>query len=335
MMESLAVKYRPTKFVDVVGQSDIVKILKNQIDTGEVGHAYLFAGVAGTGKTTCARIFANEIAGANVAVELDAASHNGVDDVRSIIQESKLMPLNSKHKIYIIDECHALSNSAWQALLKIIEEPPTYLIFIFCTTDPQKIPHTILSRVQRFDFRRIPASVIVHRLSDVVESEKRKVKPDALDYIALMSNGCMRDALTTLEQCLALKDEISVDDVVAVLGMFPFEAITDLLCAILERNEALTMELLGGLYEAQNDASGVLTQCVDTVLSALKVYYGVPAERQIVPEVYLHKLLKYSQEDLVALMELCMKLKAKIKWSTRPMQEVEAEVILFEVKNGN
>ena len=174
-MKTLAVKYRPQVWEDVTEQSSTKIILQQQLQSGEVKNAYLFCGPAGCGKTTCARIFANEInKGEGNPIELDAASNNGVDDVRNIIQQAKTKSINSEYKIFIIDECHALSNSAWQAMLKIIEEPPAKSISLFCTTDPQKIPKTILSRVQRYDFQRISQEGIVERLERILELENNE-----------------------------------------------------------------------------------------------------------------------------------------------------------------
>ena len=170
--EALATKYRPKVFDDVVGQDSIKIILQQQLESGEFKHAYLFVGGAGTGKTTCARIFANEInEHKGSPIELDAASNSGVDDVRNIIQQAKTKALDSEYKIFIIDECHSLSNTAWQAFLKLIEEPPAKSIFIFATTNPEKIPKTILSRVQRYTFNRISQSGIVARLISILENE--------------------------------------------------------------------------------------------------------------------------------------------------------------------
>ena len=172
MAEALATKYRPKTFDDVTEQGAVKIILQQQIESGEVQHAYLFTGGAGTGKTTIARIFANEInKGQGNPMELDAASNNSVDDIRNIIQQAKVQSMDSEYRTFILDEVHALSNNAWQALLKILEEPPKKAIFIMCTTDPQRIPKTILSRVQRFDFKRISQKGIVDRLKYILEQE--------------------------------------------------------------------------------------------------------------------------------------------------------------------
>ena len=176
-IKSLAVKYRPTTFDDVTEQGSVKIILQEQIDTGTIKNGYLFCGSAGTGKTTCARIFANEINNSRGnPIEMDAASNNSVEDIRNVIAQAQTKSLDSEYKIFIIDEAHALSNSAWQAMLKTLEEPPLKSIFIFCTTDPQKIPKTILSRVQRYDFQRISDEGIVNRLKTILEYENNEYK---------------------------------------------------------------------------------------------------------------------------------------------------------------
>ena len=170
--KALAVKYRPQTFADVTEQDSVKIILQQQLESGEIKNAYLFTGGAGTGKTTCARIFANEInKGEGNPIEMDAASNSGVDDVRNIIQQAKTKSLDSEYKVFIIDECHSISNTGWQAFLKLIEEPPAKSIFIFCTTNPERIPKTILSRVQRFDFHRISQAGIVDRLEYILKEE--------------------------------------------------------------------------------------------------------------------------------------------------------------------
>lgn len=174
-MQTLAVKYRPKDWDDVVEQDEIKMILQQQLKTNTVKNAYLFCGGAGTGKTTCARIFANAInKGHGNPIEMDAASNSGVEDVRNISQQARARSIDSEYKIFIIDECHAISNTGWQAFLKLIEEPPAKSIFIFCTTDPQKIPKTILSRVQRYDFRRISQAGIVERLKYILDEENKE-----------------------------------------------------------------------------------------------------------------------------------------------------------------
>lgn len=173
--QSLAIKYRPKTWNDVTEQSAIKTILEQQLQSNTVKNAYLFCGGAGTGKTTCARIFANEInKGQGNPIEMDAASNNSVDDVRAIIQQAKTKSLDSEYKVFIIDECHSLSNTAWQAMLKLIEEPPAKSIFIFATTDPQKIPKTILSRVQRYDFQRLTMKGICDRLIHIIDKENEE-----------------------------------------------------------------------------------------------------------------------------------------------------------------
>lgn len=172
MAQTLAVKYRPKTFDDVTEQESVKIILQQQLESGEIKNAYLFCGGAGTGKTTCARIFANDInGGEGNPIELDAASNSSVDDVRNIIQQAKTKSLDSEYKVFLIDECHAISNTGWQAFLKLIEEPPAKSIFIFCTTNPERIPRTILSRVQRYDFKKISQSGIVNRLMYILDNE--------------------------------------------------------------------------------------------------------------------------------------------------------------------
>lgn len=177
MSVSLAVKYRPKIWSDVCEQNATLAILQQQLIANDIKNSYLFCGPAGCGKTTCARIFANEINKGNGApIELDAASNNSVDDVREIIQQAKTTSLDSEYKVFIMDEVHALSNQAWQAMLKVLEEPPAKSIFIMCTTDPQKIPKTILSRVQRYDFQRISTNAILDRLKKIIDFENEELK---------------------------------------------------------------------------------------------------------------------------------------------------------------
>ena len=231
MGKPLANKYRPKTFDDVSEQGAIKTIIENQIKNNDLRNAYLFCGGAGTGKTTCARIIASMInEGKGNPIELDAASNNSVEDVRRIIADSKFKSMDSKYKIYIIDECHSLSNAAWQAFLKLLEEPPKFTVFMFCTTDPQKIPGTILSRVQRYNFQRISREGIIKRLEYIIECENKEgnfitYENEALDYIAKQAQGGMRDAITTMDKCLAYSKMLSLKNVVEVLsaGVTPYD----------------------------------------------------------------------------------------------------------------
>lgn len=171
-MQTLAVKYRPITFDDVTEQNNIKAIIKNQLDTNTIKNAYLFVGGAGTGKTTCARIFANEInKGQGNPIELDAASNNSVDDMRELISQAQTKSVDSEYKVFIVDECHMITTAGWNAILKLLEEPPAKSIFIFCTTDGSRIPLTILSRVQRYDFKLLSTKGIVERLKCVLDCE--------------------------------------------------------------------------------------------------------------------------------------------------------------------
>lgn len=235
-------KFRPAEFGDVKGQDHIVTTLKNQIRAERIGHAYLFCGTRGTGKTTVAKIFAKAVncenpvdgnpcgnceacrsiaAGNSInVIEIDAASNNGVDNIREIREEVAYSPTTGKYRVYIIDEVHMLSVGAFNALLKTLEEPPSYVIFILATTEAHKIPVTILSRCQRYDFRRITADVITARLQDLTQREGVVAEERALRYIARAADGSMRDALSLLDQCIAfyLNQELTYDHVLDVLG---------------------------------------------------------------------------------------------------------------------
>ena len=250
-------KFRPSTFEDVKGQDHIVTTLKNQIRADRIGHAYLFCGTRGTGKTTIAKILARSVncehpvdgspcnecptckailAGVSTnVIEIDAASNNGVDNIREIREEVAYRPTQGRYKVYIIDEVHMLSTGAFNALLKTLEEPPSYVIFILATTEANKIPVTILSRCQRYDFRRITIDTIAARLSELMEKEGVDVEEKAIRYVAKAGDGSMRDALSLLDQCIAfyLGQKLTYDKVLEVLGTVDTEIFSQMLRTIL------------------------------------------------------------------------------------------------------
>lgn len=261
-------KFRPQEFSDVKGQEHIVTTLKNQIKAERIGHAYLFCGTRGTGKTTIAKIFAKAVncerpvdgspcgecavcqaiaAGNSMnVIEIDAASNNGVDNIRQIREEVEYRPTEGRYKVYIIDEVHMLSIGAFNALLKTLEEPPSYVIFILATTEAHKIPITILSRCQRYDFRRISIDTISDRLLELLGEEKIEAEEKAVRYIAKAGDGSMRDALSLLDQCIAfyLGQKLTYDKVLKALGAIDTEVFSRLLRQILEKNVTQAIKML-------------------------------------------------------------------------------------------
>ena len=283
---ALPLKYRPMTFDDVVGQEHVVRTLRHAIEANRIANAYLFIGPRGIGKTTLSRIFAKALnctnpkgvepcgecdncreiaAGRSIDVtELDAASHNKVEDVKPIIDAVQFKPTSSKFKIFIIDECHMLSNAAWNALLKTLEEPPPYVRFIFATTEGDKVLATIISRCQRFDLRRIQTNDIVARLKYICEKEKIAAEEDALLAIARGAEGGMRDALSSLDQLISFKgDTVTEEDALGVFGLVSRSALENLAGAILKGDVAAilsSIEMFDSAGKNMRRLSGELLQ---------------------------------------------------------------------------
>lgn len=271
MAESLAVKYRPKSLDAVCDQSSVVKILTRQIQLGEFKNACLFAGASGCGKTTCARIVANMLnQGQGEPIEIDAASNNGVENVRQIIQDAQQRSIDSKYKVYIIDECHSLTNQAWQAFLKCIEEPPTYTIFIFCTTDPQKIPETIKNRVQRFTFNRIGTEQIKDRLAYICRMEGFTNYEESVDYLSRMAEGGMRAAITFLDKCSSYSTDLSINNVLAALGNYSYDTFFSLINNMIDGNEAAVLDIISKFYDEGNDLKLFVDQFLNFCMDVTK-----------------------------------------------------------------
>ncbi len=268
---SLATKYRPKTFEEVCEQSSTKKILQRQLETNTFTNVYLFSGPSGDGKTTIARIFANELNhGQGSPIEIDGASNNGVDNIRLLIDEAKTRAIDSEYKVMIVDECHMITNAGWNAFLKCIEEPPKYTIFIFCTTDPQKIPTTILNRVMRFNLSKISTEAIKQRLVYICEQEHFVNYDEACRYISQLSAGGMRDAIAMLEKCAGYNTDLDITNVIDALGNFSYETFLKLNNALYDNNQKEVLSLVDEIYNSGKDIKIFIEQFLDFALDLNK-----------------------------------------------------------------
>lgn len=342
--EALAVKYRPKVFEDMTEQSAIKDILMNQLETKTFQHGYLFTGPAGTGKTTSARIFANMINdGKGNPIEVDAASNSGVDNIRQIIEDAKRKPLDAEYKIFIVDECHSLSNGAWQALLKTLEEPPKFTIFIFCTTDPQKIPATILSRVQRYNFQKISNEGIVKRLEDICIHENSQDyddpdlrdigdilrRPEALEYIAKVSSGGMRDAITLLDKCLSLSHDVTLENVLKTIGAEDYNTFILFLTALQNKEKGTAITTIENVYNAGKDVKQFMKDFAKFVLEVEKYALYKNFTYISLPNTLENELEQLIDDSLFDVMDFIVSINNQIKWDNDPKTLIELSILIY------
>ncbi len=349
-------KFRPTTFDDVKGQDHIVTTLRNQIKAGRIGHAFLFTGTRGTGKTTSAQILARAVncehpvegnpcgecemcrkiaAGTSMnVIEIDAASNNGVDNIREIVEEVRYSPTEGNYKVYIIDEVHMLSAGAFNALLKTLEEPPSYVIFILATTEVHKIPITILSRCQRYDFRRITVEEISGRLKELTTAENLLVEDRALRYIATAGDGSMRDAISLLDRCVAfyLGEELTYDKVLEVLGTVDVAVFGRLMRHVREKNVTEALKLLDDIVARGRELTQftvdftwylrnlLLTKASEEMLDTMEI----PTDYR---QEFLNEVYANDADTLVRYIRIFSDLTNKIRYASQKRVLVEVALI--------
>ena len=347
-------KWRPQGFDSLVGQEAVRTALTNALETGRIAHAYLFAGPRGTGKTSTAKILVKAVNcehgptpnpcnkcqncvrindGTSMDVfEIDAASNRGIDEIRDLREKVAFAPVNGRYKVYIIDEVHMLTTEAFNALLKTLEEPPPHVIFILATTEPHKIPATIHSRCQRFDFKRVTDSDIVKRLREVADGSGIAADDDALQLIAVQADGGMRDALSLLDQCGVMAERVSAETVRSVLGIVGREALRELVKAVGEGNVTKALELLEALLAGGKDVKQIITELAE-YLRAVLLYKASPEYR----EIYLTDTKEaiaameglFSTDRLMAAQERLHQCMLELRQSVRG--RIAAEMCLFDL----
>ena len=354
MYQALYRKYRPQTFEDVVGQEHITTTLKNEIKNQKIAHAYIFTGSRGTGKTTCSKILAKAVNCLNPVdgnpcgeceickgiddgsildvVEMDAASNNGVDNIRQLREEAYFTPARAKYRVYIIDEMHMLSSGAFNALLKILEEPPAHVVFILATTEVHKVAATIMSRCQRFDFRRIDTPTIAARLKFVANSENTSLTDDAATLIGHLSQGGMRDALSLLDLCMSSGEEVTVATVKECSGLSGDENIENLICAIRDRDMTSALQAVNEAYNLSADIQRLCVELMEFFRDILVIKLTKNPEKILTCMPDRLKLVKEHEKDftsanLVRLVSLLTATATRISQTSYKKAELEMAVI--------
>ncbi|WP_195217720.1 DNA polymerase III subunit gamma/tau [Anaerococcus vaginalis] len=353
MAKALYREYRPQKFSDVLGQDRVVNVLKNQVKSGQISHAYLFAGERGCGKTTCAKIFAKAINCLNLidsspcgecencksieeestmdVVEMDAASNRRIDDIRNLKETVVYPPNNLKYKVYIIDEAHMITREAFNALLKIMEEPPSHLVFILATTEIEKIPKTILSRVQKFEFNKIGREDIIKQIDIILSDRNITIEQEAKELIVKKAKGAMRDALSILDQVLSIdKNNFTLKDVENILGLVDFESLDKLIANIISYNQKDSLDLLFDLRNNNKDDKDILDGLVG-YFRDIMIYKTSQNQKYIENLDYLdlikEKIEKISSDRLVSYLEILNDYSNRMKLSDNSALLMEMAIL--------
>lgn len=315
MAENLASKYRPKTFDEVCEQSVVIEIVRNIVTSGVMSSRnFLFIGPAGTGKTTTCRIIASALGvSGNELIELDGASHGGVDSIREVIDQARSYPIGSPYKVIIIDECHAISSNSWATLLKTLEEQPAKTIFMLATTNPEKIPKTIISRVQSFQLSKISLHGIYNRLKYIIEQENAEgrnitYEEDALLFIAKFAQGGMRDAITGLDQCLSFSTDLTVHNIQQALGLPEYDNYFDLLNAIAKKDNNTIVKIINDVYNSGVNFVRWFEGFFSFVTNIVKFIYLQDINQTMIPSTYQDKISHYG----TAHSALCLKLSNKL-----------------------
>lgn len=339
MNKTLALKYRPKTFEEVCGQSVTVQVLEKVIEKRTFKNCYLFAGDSGCGKTTLARIFANKInRGIGDPIEIDAASNNGVDDVRAIVESATQRSLVGEYKIFIIDECHSITTQGWQAFLKGIEEPSPFTIFMFCTTEPNKLPVAILNRVQRYNITKIDQETIKNRLLDICAKENFANYEGLCDILSKTCHGCMRDAIMKLDQCADLSTDLSLNIVKPVLGILSYEAMFNLTWALQDKDELKVLNIINTLYNSGKDLRSFIEVYLEFILDLTRYmfindinYTAIPAYLATVENPVVQQTLEFPEikKWLNDLTDLLLRIKLETRYDSFYKSTIEAFLIRF------